>query len=174
MSKHTCFQMVTDAYIVGFLHSLIQTCCTFHLLFCGSHQIRHCFCDIPPLLKLSCSDTTINEYVVSIFVSSVTISSIVVIVISYASIRQSFFRRCSPQGRHKALSTCMSHVFKNCCFYVLETKLQLFPGSRQNFSVVYTLVIPILNPLIYNLRNQEMKQALKQAKCNMWVNKSYH
>ncbi|OCT89497.1 olfactory receptor 5F1 [Xenopus laevis] len=178
MTKNTCFQMLTGAYIAGFLHSLIQTCCMFRLSFCGSHQIRHFFCDIVPLLKLSCSDTTINELVVSLFASSVTISSIIVIVISYASILQAVFRRCSPQGRHKALSTCGSHFI--CVILLYSTVIFMYMRPSSSYSldqdrivaIVYTLVIPMLNPLIYSLRNREMKQALKQANCNfMWLNK---
>ncbi|XP_053319721.1 olfactory receptor 1086-like [Spea bombifrons] len=170
MTKKMCIQLLTGAYVGGFAHSLIQTCTTFRLSFCGSHQIRHFFCDIPPLLKLSCSDIKINELVLSLFASSVTVSSIIVIVISYASILYAVLKTRLFQGRRKAFSTCGSHFICVILFYSTVLFMYMRPSSNYSLdqdriiSIVYTLVIPMLNPLIYSLRNHEMKQALKRCK----------
>ncbi|XP_066446051.1 olfactory receptor 5AP2-like [Eleutherodactylus coqui] len=170
MTRMKCLQLLSGSYVAGFLHSLIQTCCTFRLSFCGSHQIHHFFCDIPPLLKLSCSDTTVNELILSIFTSSVTVTTITVIVISYAFILHAVFRSNSSKGRRKALSTCGSHFICVILFYSTLFFMYLRPSSKYSLeqdrtvSVVYTLVIPMLNPLIYSLRNREMKLALKRTK----------
>ncbi|KAM4608070.1 olfactory receptor 5A2-like [Discoglossus pictus] len=170
MTKKMCLCLLYGAYTGGFLHSLIQTCSTFHLSFCGSHEIRHFFCDIPPLLKLSCSDIFINELILSIFASSVTVTSIIVIVLSYASILHAVFRSHSSQGRLKAFSTCGSHFICVTLFYSTVLFMYLRPSSSYSLdedrivSVVYTLVIPMLNPLIYSFRNREIKQAVRLAK----------
>ncbi|KAG9489489.1 hypothetical protein GDO78_005458 [Eleutherodactylus coqui] len=170
MTRMKCLQLLSGSYVAGFLHSLIQTCCTFRLSFCGSHHIRHFFCDIPPLLKLSCSDTTVNELILSIFASSVTVTSIIVIVISYVFILHAVFRSNSSKGRHKAFSTCGSHFICVILYYSTGIFMYVSPSSVHSLeqdkivSVVYTLVIPMLNPLIYSLRNREMKLALKRTK----------
>ncbi|XP_073443133.1 olfactory receptor 5F1-like [Dendrobates tinctorius] len=170
MTRMKCLQLLSGSYAAGFLHSLIQTCCTFRLSFCGSHYIRHFFCDIPPLLKLSCSDITINEFILSIFASSVTVTSIIVIVISYASILHAVFTSSSSRGRRKAFSTCGSHFICVILFYSTVFFMYMRPSSSYSLeqdrivSVVYTLVIPMLNPLIYSLRNREMKLALRRTK----------
>ncbi|XP_073443132.1 olfactory receptor 5AR1-like [Dendrobates tinctorius] len=169
MTRMKCLQLLSGSYAAGFLHSLIQTCCTFRLSFCGSHYIRHFFCDIPPLLKLSCSDITINEFILSILASAVTVTCIIVIVISYASILHAVFTSSSSRGRRKAFSTCGSHFICVILFYSTVCFMYMRPSSAYSLeqdriaSVVYSLVIPLLNPLIYSLRNHEMKLALKRT-----------
>ncbi|XP_056425804.1 olfactory receptor 1019-like [Hyla sarda] len=168
MTRMKCVQLISGSYVGGFLHSLIQTCSTFRLSFCGSHYIHHFFCDIPPLLELSCSDTIINEFILFIFASSVTLSSIIVIVTSYIAILQAVFRGNSSKGRHKAFSTCASHFTCVILFYSTVIFMYMRPSSKYSLeqdkivSIVYTLVIPMLNPLIYSLRNREIKLALKR------------
>ncbi|KAM5171897.1 olfactory receptor 5AP2-like [Mantella aurantiaca] len=170
MTKEKCLKLLSGSYFGGFLHSLIQTCCTFHLSFCGSHQIDHFFCDIPPLIKLSCMDTFTNELILSIFASFVSVGSIIVIVISYTSILSAVFRSHSLQGRQKAFSTCGSHFICVILFYSTVLFMYLRPSSIYSLqqdkiiSVVYTMVIPMLNPLIYSLRNREIKLALRHLK----------
>ncbi|CAI9583856.1 unnamed protein product [Staurois parvus] len=170
MTKEKCLKLLSGSYFGGFLHSLIQTCNIFRLSFCGSHQIDHFLCDIPPLLKLSCMDTSTNEFILSIFASIVAVSSVIIIVISYTSILRAVFRSRSSQGRHRAFSTCGSHFICVILFYSTILFTYLRPSSIYSLqqdkiiSVVYTLVIPMLNPLIYSLRNREMKLALKNFK----------
>ncbi|XP_075199737.1 olfactory receptor 5T7-like [Anomaloglossus baeobatrachus] len=170
MTRIKCLQLLSGCYIAGFLHSLIHTCCTFRLSFCGSHYIRHFLCDVPPLLKLSCSDTSANQLVLAIFASSVTGATIIVIVISYASILRAVFIMNSSNGRRKAFSTCGSHFICVILYYSTIFFMYSRPSSSYSLeqdrivSVVYTLVIPMLNPLIYSLRNREMKLALKRTK----------
>ncbi|XP_077324672.1 olfactory receptor 5AP2-like [Lithobates pipiens] len=170
MTKEKCLTLLSGSYFGGFLHSLIQTCSTFRLSFCGSHQIDHFFCDIPPLLKLSCMDTSTNELILPIFASFVAAGSVIVIVISYTLILRAVFRSPSLQGRRKAFSTCGSHFICVILFYSTVLFMYLRPSSIYSLqqdkiiSVVYTLVIPMLNPLIYSLRNRDIKFALKN--CN--------
>ncbi|XP_077330373.1 olfactory receptor 5AP2-like isoform X1 [Lithobates pipiens] len=167
MTKEKCLKLLSGSYFGGFLHSLIHTCCTFRLSFCGSHQIDHFFCDIPPLLKLSCMDTSTNELILSMFTSCAGAASVIVIVISYTSILRAVFRSHSLQGRRKAFSTCGSHFICVILFYSTILFMYLRPSSIYSLqqdkiiSVVYTLVIPMLNPLIYSFRNREIKFALK-------------
>ncbi|XP_073510810.1 olfactory receptor 5AR1-like [Phyllobates terribilis] len=170
MTRMTCLQLLSGCYVAGFLNSLIHTCCTFRLSFCGSHYIRHFLCDVPPLLKLSCSDTKINELVLTIFASAVTGTTIIVIVISYASILHAVFIMNSSKGRRKAFSTCGSHFICVILYYSTIFFMYSRPSSAYSLeqdrivSVVYTVVIPMMNPLIYSLRNREMKLALQRTK----------
>ncbi|XP_072006286.1 olfactory receptor 9G4-like [Engystomops pustulosus] len=170
MTRMKCLQLLCGSYVAGFLHSLIQTCSIFRLSFCGSHYIRHFFCDIPPLMKLSCSDTTNNEFILSIFATLVTVTSIFAIVVSYTSILRAVFRSNSAKGRSKAFSTCGSHFICVILFYSTVLFMYVRPSSVYSLeqdrivSLIYTLVIPMLNPLIYSLRNQEIKLALRRTK----------
>ncbi|KAM3926838.1 olfactory receptor 5A2-like [Leptodactylus fuscus] len=179
MTKMKCLQLLSGSYVAGFLHSLIQTCSTFLLPFCGSHIIRHFFCDIPPLLRLSCSDTTANELILYIFASCVTITSVIVIIMSYASILHAVFSISSSKGRHKAFSTCASHFICVILFYGTGMFMYLGPSSVYSIeqdkivSIFYTLVIPMLNPIIYSLRNQDMKLELKRL-LDFHVSKNTH
>ncbi|XP_040197491.1 olfactory receptor 5I1-like [Rana temporaria] len=167
MTKEICLKLLSGSYFGGFLHSLIQTCSTFRLSFCGSHEIDHFLCDIPPLLKLSCMDTTTNELILSIFAFFVAVGCVIVIVISYTLILRAVFRSTSFQGRLKAFSTCGSHFICVILFYSTILFTYLRPSSIYSLqtdkiiSVVYTMVIPMLNPLIYSLRNREIKLALR-------------
>ncbi|XP_029431646.1 olfactory receptor 1019-like [Rhinatrema bivittatum] len=170
MTKIVCIQMIASSYIGGFLYSLLQTGSTFRLSFCGSHEIDHFFCDIPPLLKLSCTNTYINEIVLPTFAASVTFSAVLVISVSYIYILSSIFRIRSAEGRRKAFSTCASHFVCVILFYGTIIFMYLRPTSSYSLeqdrvvSVVYTQVIPMLNPLIYSLRNKEVKAALRRLK----------
>ncbi|XP_053781068.1 olfactory receptor 5W2 [Desmodus rotundus] len=169
MSKSICTQLVTIAYIAGLVDSAIHTCCTFRLSFCNSNIINHFFCDIPPLLALSTSDTTINEIVMFTFIGSVLGSSIITVLLSYSFIINTILRMKSAEGRCKAFSTCASHLTTVAIFYGTILFMYFRPNSSYSMdtdkiaSVFYTVVIPMLNPLIYSLRNKDVKDALKKA-----------
>lgn len=169
MQWKTCLRLMIGAYGTGFLHSLIETCCTFHLSFCASNVLHHFVCDFPPLLSISCTDTTINELVLFVFSSSVTVPSIVVILGSYASIFITILKITAPEGRQKAYSTCASHIIAVTLLYSTVLFVYLSPkspSSRDNVNmatVFYTVVLPMLNPLIYSLRNKDIKLAIIQS-----------
>ncbi|ELV11511.1 olfactory receptor 5K1 [Tupaia chinensis] len=167
MSKKLCIQMTTGAFVAGNLHSMIHVGFLFRLTFCGSHLINHFFCDLLPLLRLSCVDTYINELMVLIFSGSVQISTITVVVISYLCIIFTIFTMKSKKGRGKALSTCASHFLSVSIFYGSLLFMYIRPSSVKEgnkdipVAIFYTLVIPLLNPFIYSLRNKEVINAMK-------------
>uniref|UniRef100_A0A8C8Z882 Olfactory receptor n=1 Tax=Prolemur simus TaxID=1328070 RepID=A0A8C8Z882_PROSS len=169
MSRRMCTQLVVIAYIVGLIDSVIHTCCTFRLSFCNSNVINHFFCDIPPLLALSCSDTSINEIVMFTFIGCVVGCSIVTVLLSYSYIIVTILRMNSTEGRYRAFSTCASHLMAVVVFHGTLLFMYFRPSSSYSMntdkmaSVFYTVVIPMLNPLIYSLRNKDVKGALIKA-----------
>ncbi|XP_005342240.2 olfactory receptor-like protein OLF2 [Ictidomys tridecemlineatus] len=169
MSRRICTQLVAVAYLVGLVDSAIHTCLTFQLSFCNSNVINHFFCDIPPLLALSCSDTSINEIVMFTFIGCVVGLSIVTVLLSYSYIITTIFRMNSAEGRRKAFSTCASHLTAVAIFHGTLLFMYFRPSSSYSMdtdkmaSVFYTVVIPMLNPLIYSLRNKDVKGALSKA-----------
>ncbi|XP_008065353.1 olfactory receptor 5W2-like [Carlito syrichta] len=169
MSRKICTKLVVIVYVVGLVDSAVHTSCTFRLSFCNSNVINHFFCDIPPLLALSCSDTSINEIVMFTFIGCVVGCSIVTVLLSYSYIIVTILRMNSAEGRRKAFSTCASHLIAVAVFHGTLLFMYFRPTSSYSMdtdkmaSVFYTLVIPVLNPLIYSLRNNDVKGALKKA-----------
>ncbi|CAM4581498.1 olfactory receptor 5W2 [Caretta caretta] len=169
MSRHLCKQLVAGVYVLGVLDSMIHTCCTFRLSFCSSNIINHFFCDIPPLLALSCSDTRINEIVMFVSMCYIEVISFLTVLLSYVYITSTILQMHSAEGRHKAFSTCTFHLTAVVLFYGTLLFMYLRPTSSYSTdtdkvaSVFYMLVIPMLNPLIYSLRNMEVKDALRKA-----------
>uniref|UniRef100_F7A6Z3 Olfactory receptor 5F1-like n=1 Tax=Monodelphis domestica TaxID=13616 RepID=F7A6Z3_MONDO len=169
MSKTVCLKMATGAFTAGFLNSIIHTSYISSLSFCGSNVIHHFFCDSPPILKLSCSDTQMNEMIIFICAGINMLGTLLIILTSYIYILFSILRLHSVDGRRKAFSTCASHLTAIVIFYGTEIVTYLCPSSSYSptqgkvLSVFYTVVIPMLNPLIYSLRNEEVKRALKNV-----------
>ncbi|XP_024077823.2 olfactory receptor-like protein OLF1 [Terrapene carolina triunguis] len=176
MSRQLCKQLVAGAFAVGIVDSMIYTCFIFRLSFCSSNIINHFFCDIPPLLALSCSDTRINEIVMFIFTCCFTVGTFVTVILSYVYIISTILQIHSAKGRHKAFSTCSFHLAVVVLFYGTQFFIYLCPTSSYSIerdrvaSVFYTLVIPMLNPLIYSLRNTEVKDALRRAMNKLLTN----
>ncbi|XP_049714055.1 olfactory receptor 5K3-like [Elephas maximus indicus] len=170
MTKKLCIQMIIGAYIAGNLHSIIQVVLLLRLTFCGSHQINHFFCDVLPLYRLSCVDPYINELMLLIFAGSVQIFSIAIVLISYLCILFTIFKMKSKEGRGKALSTCASHFLSVSIFYGSLLFIYIRPSSFKEgdkdipVAICYTLVIPLLNPFIYSLRNKEVINVMKIMK----------
>ncbi|XP_006111893.2 olfactory receptor 5AP2-like [Pelodiscus sinensis] len=168
MSKRVCVLLVVMSCLLSLVNSTVQTSLIFNLTFCGSN-INHFFCDVPPILKLSCSDTYITNIVHFTFSTFVIISTVVTILVSYLYILTAILRIRSTQGRRKAFSTCASHLMAVTIFYGPVTFMYLRPSSSflmdedKVISVFYTLAIPMLNPLIYSLRNKEVKDALRRT-----------
>ncbi|KAM8970866.1 LOW QUALITY PROTEIN: olfactory receptor 5W2-like [Sarcophilus harrisii] len=166
MSSRVCYSLIVGVYMAGLTDALIHTTLTFTLSFCRSNEINHFFCDIPPLLSLSCSDTQINElmlFIVSGFIEMVTISGV---LISYCYIFWSVLKIHSTEGRNKAFSTCSSHLTVFTIFQGTVLFMYFRPSTTHSLdqdkmtSLFYTLVVPMLNPLIYSLRNEDVKEAL--------------
>ncbi|CAO2632083.1 Olfactory receptor 5K3 [Lemmus lemmus] len=151
MSMKLCFQMTIGAYIAGNVHPMIE-----RLKFCRSHVIKHFFCDLLPLYRLSCTDPYINELILFILAGSIQIFTITIVLMSYFCILLTIFKMKSKEGRGKALSTCVSHFLSVSIFYGSLHFMYAQP-------IFYTLVIPLLNPFIYSLRNKEIINVMKRA-----------
>ncbi|XP_076975770.1 olfactory receptor 5AP2 [Tamandua tetradactyla] len=168
MSERICFLLVATSFLAGFGNAAIHTGMTFRLSFCNSNRINHFYCDTPPLLKLSCSDTYINGIVIMAFSSFNVISCVMIILTSYLCILIAILRMPSSEGRQKAFSTCASHLMAVTIFFGTILFMYLRPTSSYSMeqdkvvSVFYTVVIPLLNPLIYSLKNKDVKEALKK------------
>ncbi|KAM4862802.1 olfactory receptor 5K3-like [Urocitellus parryii] len=168
MSKTLCIQMTTGAYIAGHLHSIVQVGLLLRLTFCRSHQINHFFCDVLPLYRLSCVDPYINELMILILSGFVQIFSVTVVLISYFYILFTIFTMKSKEGRGKGLSTCASHFLSVSIFYGSLLFMYIRPNSFNEddkdipVAIFYTLVIPLLNPFIYSLRNKEVINVIKK------------
>ncbi|XP_053319718.1 olfactory receptor 5F1-like [Spea bombifrons] len=170
MNNLQCLKFVCTVYTAGFINSLIHTYCAFRVpLFC-SRQVNHFYCDIIPILKLSCQDTFLSEVLLFIVAGSIEVGSLLCIVISYTWILFNLFKISSVKRRHKCLSTCASHFTCVAVFYfpVLFTYLRPTSSYSMNedwvVSIFYTVIIPMLNPIIYSLRNKDVKDALKKAR----------
>jgi olfactory receptor len=167
MSGRICSFLVATSFLAGFGNAAIHTGMTFRLSFCGSNRINHFYCDTPPLLKLSCSDTQINGIVIMAFSSFNVISCVMIILISYLCILIAILKMPSVEGRHKAFSTCASHLMAVTIFFGTILFMYLRPTSSYSMeqdkivSVFYTVVIPMLNPIIYSLKNKDVKEAMK-------------
>ncbi|XP_003781543.1 olfactory receptor 502 [Otolemur garnettii] len=168
MSIQVCVQLFVVTYIGGFLNASAFTFSFFSLSFCGLNQVNHFFCDFTPLIELSCFDTSVPAAVPSFSAGSIIVVTVFVIAVSYICILTTILKMRSREGRHKAFSTCTSHLTAVTLFYGTITFIYVMPKSSystdQNkvVSVFYMVVIPMLNPIIYSLRNKEIKGALKR------------
>ncbi|XP_074985100.1 olfactory receptor 5W2-like [Caretta caretta] len=174
MSRQLCKQLVAGVYTVGVVDSMIITCCIFRLSFCSSNIINNFFCDILPLLALSCSDTHINEIVIFASMSCIQVISFVTVLLSYVYIISTILQ--IREGRHKPFSTCTFHLTSVVLYFGTLFFMYLRPTSSYSMdtdkvtSVFYMLLIPMLNPLIYSLRNTEVKDALRKAMNKLLTN----
>ena len=168
MNPRRCFQLVTASWLVSHLHSLTHTILMAHLSFCGPNVIHHFFCDVQPLLMLSCSDTSVNELLAFTEGSLVIMSPFIFITVSYVYITRAVLRVPSRRGRYKVFSTCGPHLMVVALYYGTAISVYIRPSSTYSVTkdrvvtVIYTVVIPMLNPFIYSLRNRDMKQALRK------------
>ncbi|XP_004593779.2 olfactory receptor 1L6-like [Ochotona princeps] len=168
MSPRRCLLLVLASWMVSHLHSLIHTVLMARLSFCGPNIIQHFFCDVQPLLTLSCSDTSVNELLAFTEGSLVIMSPFIFILISYVHITHAVLKVPSGTGRYKVFSTCGSHLTVVALFYGTIISVYIRPSSTYSVTkdrvvtVIYTVVTPMLNPFIYSLRNKDMKQALRK------------
>ncbi|CAK7308883.1 Olfactory receptor 8J3 [Vulpes lagopus] len=168
VSPQICLFLVSLTYLYSFSTALVVSSCIFSLYFCSSNVINHFFCDIVPLLTLSCSDTYLPETIVFISAATNLVLSLIIVLVSYFNIVLSILRMHSSEGRKKAFSTCASHMMAVTVFYGTLLFMYLQPQTNYSLdtdkiaSVFYTLVIPMLNPMIYSLRNKDVKAALQR------------
>ncbi|XP_061207120.1 olfactory receptor 5AS1-like [Neopsephotus bourkii] len=169
MSRRVCTTLVAGVYLSGGLTLLVHTSFTFTLSFCSSNVINHFFCDIPPLLELSCSNKYINEVLLFTLCGFIQTSTFLAIAVSYTCILSTILRIHVADNRHKAFYTCGSHLMAVGLFYgsLLFTYLQPSFSHSMNtnkvISAFYTLVFPMLNPLLYSFTNKEVKDALRRT-----------
>ncbi|XP_027276982.1 olfactory receptor 5T3 [Cricetulus griseus] len=171
MSPRVYVPLITASYTGGVLHGAIHTAATFSLSFCGSNEIRHVFCDIPALLALSCSDTYTNELLLLYLVGFIEIITILIVLISYGFILFAILNMHSAESRRKVFSTCGSHLTGVSIYHgtILFSYMRPSSSYASNHdmivSIFYTIVIPMLNPIIYSLRNKDVKEAMKK----LWI-----
>ncbi|XP_059014924.1 olfactory receptor 5M5 [Mustela lutreola] len=165
MSRGVCIHLIVGPYVYGFLSGLMETMWTYHLTFCDSNIINHFYCAYPPLIQLSCSDTFIKETSMFVVAGFNLSNSLLIILISYIFILIAILRMQSAEGRHKAFSTCGSHLVAVTVFYGTLFCMYVRPPTDKSveqskvIAVFYTFISPMLNPIIYSLRNKNVKQA---------------
>ncbi|XP_028712957.1 olfactory receptor 1019-like [Peromyscus leucopus] len=171
MSQKCCVELVVTAWVSGTIYSAFHTFNTFSLPYCGPNVVEHFFCDIPPVMRLSCTDYRLHEEVGFAVSSCIVMSSFALTVLSYVGIVSTVVRIPSVDGRWKAFSTCSSHLTTVLLFYGTGSFVYLRPASRYSpiqgrlASVFYSVLTPSLNPVVYCLRNKDMKFALQKLYC---------
>ncbi|VFV29040.1 olfactory receptor 12d2-like [Lynx pardinus] len=167
MNYQLCTRMAVTVWTIGFFHALLHSMMTSRLNFCGSHQIHHFFCDVKPLLELACGNTELNQWLLNTVTGTIAMGPFFLTLLSYFSIIISLFSKThSCSALRKALSTCASHFMVVILFYapVIFTYISPTSGSSmdqdQVAAIMYSVVTPMLNPLIYTLRNKDVKAAL--------------
>ncbi|XP_064369446.1 olfactory receptor 5AR1-like [Dromaius novaehollandiae] len=166
MSSRVCALLVAGSYIAGLVNATIHTGFAFRLSFCGPNVIKHFYCKGPPLYAISCTDPTINEVMMFVVVGFNLLITSLIILLSYTYILATILRMHLAVGRYKTFSTCGSHLTAVTLFYGSAAFMYSQPHARHSqhlhkvASVFYTVVTPMLNPLIYSLRNKGVKDAL--------------
>ncbi|XP_053903810.1 olfactory receptor 5V1-like [Malaclemys terrapin pileata] len=167
MRKGICIQLVSGACIMGFFYALLNTIFALKLHFCGPNQISHFSCELPPLLQLSCTETLTNQVMLLNSAVVFGLSSFLLTLISYIHIISTIPRICFVEGRHKAFSMFSSHLIVVGLLYVIGFLQYTKPSSVSSvvldemFSIQYSILTPMLNPIVYSLKNKEMKTALR-------------
>ncbi|XP_008561668.1 PREDICTED: olfactory receptor 5AL1-like [Galeopterus variegatus] len=167
MPRKVCIQMVAGSYVYGITIGLIQAVATFHMSFCDSNVVNQFYCDDVPLIALACSDTHVKELMLFVIAWCNVFCSLIIVLISYVFIIFAILRIPSTEGRQKAFSTCASHVISITMYYGTLSFMYLQPKSSHSLdkekfaSIFYAVVMPMLNPFIYSLRNQEVKNVMK-------------
>ncbi|XP_069072246.1 olfactory receptor 5V1-like [Pleurodeles waltl] len=175
MNQRVCLQLAAVSWGIGLLNSIIHTFLVFQLPFCRFNEIDYFFCDIPPLLSLTCGDTTVNVVVLLVIGVFIAWAPFMCIIVSYMYILSSILKLRSINGRSKAFSTCASHIIVVILFYGSSIFTYTLPLSSHSMdknhlvSVCYTIITPMLNPLIYTLKNQEVKTAAKKVFFPRWA-----
>ncbi|XP_030395856.1 olfactory receptor 14C36-like [Gopherus evgoodei] len=168
MNRRACVQMAASVWISGILYSALHTGNSFVISFCEGNRVDQFFCDIPQPLKLACSDSDVNESGVIAFSACLVLNCFVLIIVSYVQIFKTVLRIPCEHGRHKAFSTCLPHVTVVSLFIFSGIFAYLKPNSSSAsgldlvVDVFYSVVPPMMNPIIYSMRNKEIKAALRK------------
>nr|XP_048291307.1 olfactory receptor 5V1-like [Myodes glareolus] len=170
MTKDRCVQLLFGTWAAGFLNSFIHTMSTFSLSFCKSNQVKQYYCDIPPLMALSCSSTYMAKMLVFVEGGILSFGAFLITLVSYIYIVSTILKIQSVEGKQKAFSTCASHLLVVFLFYGTAIFTYIHPSSSQYspagdrlISMLYAVITPMLNPIIYSLRNTEVKGALRKV-----------
>ncbi|XP_037688044.1 olfactory receptor 5AC1 [Choloepus didactylus] len=169
MSHRLCTLLMSISYVIGFLHPIVHIGLLFRLTFCRSNIIHHFYCEILPLFTISCTDPSINALVVFIFATVIQAFTFMTIIVSYTRVLFAILKKKPEKGRSKAFSTCSAHLLSVSLFYGTLFFMYIRPGSgpdkyqNKMYSLFYTIIIPLLNPFIYSLRNKEVLGALKKV-----------
>ncbi|XP_025121657.2 olfactory receptor 8J1-like [Bubalus bubalis] len=172
VSRRICLLLVSLTYLYSFSTAIVTSSSVFSVTYCSCNIINHFYCDIAPLLALSCFDTSFLETFVFISAATNLVFSIIIVIVSYFNIVLSILKIRSSEGRKKAFSTCASHMMAVSVFYSTMIFMYAQPQTNHSMdtdkvaSVFYTLVIPMLNPMIYSLRNKDVETALKRFLTN--------
>ncbi|XP_071972466.1 olfactory receptor 2G3-like [Engystomops pustulosus] len=166
MNMKLCIVLASIPWIVGFINSTIQVHITWRLPFCKTHHVEHFFCEVPPFLRLSCRDPWLNEIAMYVAAGIIVLCSFLLTLVSYVYIISTILRIHSSRGRHTVFSTCTSHLTVVTLYYGTIMSIYFQPRSFHSVekdkivSVLYTVVTPMLNPIIYSIRNKEVKNCL--------------
>ncbi|XP_061295636.1 olfactory receptor 8J1-like [Bos javanicus] len=172
VSRRICLLLVSFTYLYSFSTAIVASSPVFSVTYCSCNIINHFYCDITPLLALSCPDTSFPETFVFIFAATNLVFSIIIVLVSYFNIVLSILKIHSSEGREKAFSTCASHMMAVSVFYSTMIFMYVQPQTNHSMdtdkvaSMFYTLVIPMMNPMIYSLRDKDMKATLKRFLTN--------
>ncbi|XP_066428671.1 olfactory receptor 5AR1-like [Eleutherodactylus coqui] len=175
MSKKLCITLAVGSWMACFVNSSIHVFITFQLPYCKSHHISHFFCEIPPLLQLSCRDTRLNEIAMYVSAGILVMMAFFLTLISYIHIISTIFRIQSSQRRQKVFSTCASHLtvvtlyYGTIMFMYLRPRSAYLPETDKTISILYTVVTPMLNPFIYSVRNTDVKLTIKNCLTRKWT-----
>ncbi|KAM5186525.1 olfactory receptor 1L4-like [Callospermophilus lateralis] len=178
VSHGLCLRITLTSWVIVSLNSLLYSVLVTHLTFCGN-QVTHFFCDITPLLQLSCTRPVVNEMLIFTEGVAVVVSPFFFILGSYARIGIAIAHMHSVAALRKALSTCSSHILVVLLLYGSVIRMYLRPSSSYDLdqdrqvAIFYTVVTPMLNPLIYSLRNQEVKGALRRLFRKLWISGNF-
>ncbi|XP_040278103.1 olfactory receptor 10AG1-like [Bufo bufo] len=173
MRKIVCIRLVIGCWLIGAMVGVLQTKLIFSLPFCRSNRINNFYCDIPPLISLACNNTQFNEILMLIITFIIIVGPFIVIVISYANIIWTILKHHPAGMRKKAFSTCTSHLIVVCLSGGSSTIMYLRPKSSYGMneekflSLLYAVIVPLMNPFIYSLRNNDVKKAVKKIMCDI-------
>ncbi|ELW67331.1 olfactory receptor 13G1 [Tupaia chinensis] len=168
MSPWACGMLVSGIWVVGMLDSILHTAMLARLSFCGPNTINHFFCEIPPILLLSCSPTQVNELMTLVTDLSLGGTNFLLTLVSYGCVIASILRIRSAEGKQRAFSTCSAHLIVVSMYYsavfcaYISPSASYSPEKAKSIAVLYSLVSPALNPLIYTLRNKDVRAALQK------------
>ncbi|XP_054849893.1 olfactory receptor 4D1-like [Eublepharis macularius] len=175
MNQRVCISLVAGAWLGGFIHSIVQIGILIKLPFCGPNVLDNFYCDIPQIIKLACTDTYITELLMVSNSGLIVAAMFFVLLVSYSVILVKI-RTHVTEGKHKALSTCTAHIVVlslnfGPAIFIYDRPFKVFPGDKI-FQVMYTLITPMLNPMIFTLRNTEMKNAIRKLQKNIMSSRS--